>query len=343
MIKDTVSFWNWFKNNKDKYRNIHLQDMDTINVLLDDMTGELKKFSDGLYPEIGGREEPYELIITPQGIRDYFSDAEYLVMHAPPVEGWKFFALKPPHGLGFDFKMGDMELKPESIFFKPLTDPEDEEKTGLCILHKDYQETDTERRNALIHGLYLCLDSVLGERAVTLDINFLEFATLPENLEGTGILPVSELSGYIEWRKKERKHHDVKFPPEEVAVLKGNIDGKPAIILASRQYRYYSFTEEFPYLLTTTLYFNDPREDGLPNESMESIYETEDEIVGIIGQHGHHTASKTHNGKRTIYCYIDTYEHAVSFAEKIEQSITTHKTETDILFDKYWVQMKGYM
>ncbi|GEM_PF-6358138 len=343
-MKDTIPFWNWFKANHERYKNIHAHGMDTINQLLDELITELKKYSEGLFVEIGGRAEPYELIITPQGMRDYFADAEWLVLNSLPVDGWQYFALKPPHGMSFDFRMGDMELKPASIFFKPFVDEEDEESIGICVLHKDFQEEDEERRNALINGLYHCLDSVLGEYSVTLDINFLEFDKLPDGGETQeGILSISELVNYISWRKKERKMYEVRQPGDETSLLQGTRDNKPVFILVNRLFKHYNYKPEYPFLLTTQIQFNETRQDGLPEDSMEDIYSIEDYIVTTIGENGHHIVSETYDGIRTVYCYIDTLENAQRIRAAIYDGISSHKLNAEIAYDKYWVEVMGYM
>lgn len=343
MMKDPLPFWNWFSENNTRFRNMQQYDAAKITCLLDEIVGELKKYAEGLYAELGGRKAPFELIITAQGMSEYFADAAYLVLQAPPVEDWTFFALKPAHGTQFDFRMGDMELKPQSIFFRPLTDEEDGERIGVCILHSDYQTEDKERQQTLINGLYYCLDAVLGERSVTLDLNFLEFEVLPEGTEAEGILPVSELVNYISWRKKERQGYEVRFPESETTLLQGVREEKPVFLLVNRKYRYYHYTDDYPYLLYVILDFNDPRENGLPSESMEGIYEMEDLIDGIIGEHGHHIVSQTYNGKRTLYCYIDTLDHAREFSDKIRRCVISHTITTDITFDKYWISVREYM
>ena len=343
MLKDTTAFWTWFKEQQHKYRNIHEQDSHTINLLLDDIIAELRKYSEGLFVEIGGRGEPFELIITPQGIQQYFSDAAYLVLHAPPLEGWQFFALKPPHGMDFNFRMGDMELLADALYFKPLVDHEDQDKIGVCVLHKDYQTGDKERQHALINGLYHCLDTVLGEQSVTLDIDFLEFDTLPQRVAEDGILSIRALAGYIDWRKKERDSYEVRTPADSSTLLQGEIEGKPVLVMVAKNYKYYHYTEDYPYLLKVAILFNGVQENGLPAESMETIYALEDRLIALIGTDGHHVVSETHDGKRTAFCYIASLDQAKSIATTMQEQTDTHRLDYTIDYDKYWVDIKSYL
>lgn len=343
-MKNTVDFWNWFVIHHEKFRNIQEQEMGTINQLLDELIAELKKYSEGLFVEIGGKAEPFELIITPQGNKAYFSDAEYLVMKAPPLAGWTFIALKPAHGVDFNFKMGDMELHADAIYFIPLED-EDEEKIGVQILHKDYQTADIEKQNALINGLYYCLDSVLGEKAVTLDISFMDFDTLPDDFteHNHNLLPVTELKNYIAWKKKERKSYEVKFPEPEVTLLEGKIEDKPVLIQVNRNYRYYNYTADYPYLLKTFLRYQARPADGLPEDDLQQIYDAEEMIVSGTAVCGHYIVSETYHGTRTIYCYIDTYENAMALAAENRLKVSTHRLDADITYDKYWVGIDDFM
>lgn len=343
MIKDTNTFWSWFAQHERKYRNIQRHDGDKTKRLLTEIVSRLEAYTPGLSVEVGIYGDLYELVITAQGVAALFADAEWLVMHAPPLKNWRILALKPARGMQFDFRMGDIVLSPHTLSFRPLASEKDGDRIGICILYGGSSTDDEEHRQALINGIYYCLDVVLGELSATLDVELIEFAVRAREPGDTGMLPLSELSAYISWRKKERRAYKVRYPEHEKTLLQGGSPEKPVFVIVNRNYRYYDYMADYPYLLSCTLAFDRPMTNGLPAESMDKVYEAEDIIKKILGEQGHHVASRTRDGHRTIYCYVGTRTYAQHCAQQIEQAVTTYAIRTDTTFDKYWIAVRSFM
>ena len=64
------AFWNWFEQNKDE----------EPMALISSVNERLKLVSFGLSAELSVQSSPKELIVTPQGVKKFFSDAYALVM-----------------------------------------------------------------------------------------------------------------------------------------------------------------------------------------------------------------------------------------------------------------------
>lgn len=340
-------FWDWFDTNKAAYENFgaHYKDnFEQVNKLLDELISELQKVSPGLYAEIGGKDGDWELIITPQGIRQYFAATYELVELAPKIENWTIFATKPAHGLDFNFKMGDIEISPETISFIPLNNEEEPEEIAIRLFHKDYDEKDEPKRKAVVMGVYQALDSLLGEVSTSFDLDYVEFDAIPK--PEMKPLPLEELSGYINWKKKERAVAGIRFPEETVAVLRGERDEAPIMILVNRALKYYEYKNDFPYLLLVTILFNEVTEQGFPKEDMEPIYAIEDQIADVVckGEKGHFISTETFGGQRKIY-YAgkskEILEQQVAFLKKDLKSL--YSIDYKIFYDPFWVEASGYM
>ncbi len=347
MLNENITnFWNWFKDNKGEYENFNDKyrgDWDTVNKKLDALIGELQNFSEGLYVEIGGQEEPWELIITPQGRKEYFGDALAVVEHAPEINNWKFFGTKPAYGPNFNFKMNDIELNPNSITFVPIENEDAPDDIAIRVFHDHYTEEEGELRNAIIMGIYQSLDCLLGEVSVTFDINELGFAAKPQ--EGDKPLPLKELPGYIEWKKKERAIYDVQFPEEQITMLQGEYDGKPIMLLVNRMMKYYQFKKDFPYLLDVKLTYNATQDNGMPDEDMEPIHAIEDVLYNEVCTDGagHYIASESHDGIRRIMYFAKSIDKLKDNIISLKSKINSHEVSYETAYDPFWVSADIYL
>ncbi len=339
------AFWNWFDAHKDAYANFTKQynnDLEQINAALNKMIDQLQKVSEGLFVEIGGGEAPWELIITPQGAKDFFADAFAVVQEAPDYPDWKILATKPAYGTDFSFRMGDVEISPDTVRFIPLEMEDRPDDIAIRLFHSDYQEG--KAGNAVVMGIYQALDSLLGEVSTTFDIDYLEFSSAPE--EGINPLPLSELAGYIRWKKKERPLSGVRFPEDQVSLLQGENNGKPIIIIVNQQLRNYEFKTEYPYILKVTLLFDEVSEEGFPVGSMDAVYAIEDQLQKRLGQeaNGHFLVTETYDGKRKIHFAGASKEVLETQVNVLKKELKSPYTiQYDIYFDPFWVSASGYM
>jgi hypothetical protein len=123
--KNIEEFWNWFET----YKN------EEETALISSVNERLKQVSFGLSAELSVEKTPKELIITPQGIKQFFSDAYALVKDAPTIDGWKIVATKPALGEGHSFKMGSVEIDPKEVTFMPLNADEHPDDVAIRLYH----------------------------------------------------------------------------------------------------------------------------------------------------------------------------------------------------------------
>jgi hypothetical protein len=200
MSKEKV-FWNWFRKKSKIYSEINeLNDENKINKLLDSLLKHLHDYSEGLFFQIGGDNAVNELIISADGNKNYFTTVENLVDSAPKIRHWKIIAFKPPQGSDFVTKYKNAILNPKEIWFLPF-DNDDIVQLGLRFYIPNFAQKD---KDDYINGMYQVLDTILGEKACALDIDYVDVDNLPACPEAEGLIELVELPDYINWRKSQK-------------------------------------------------------------------------------------------------------------------------------------------
>lgn len=193
------NLWQWFEKENSKYLFLNeIQDEEEKEKYLDEFIIELHKYNENLYFEIGGRNEKLDLIITAEGLKEYFEDVEFLIAQAPELKNWNFIAFKPPMGTSFNLKYRDYNFNPNEIIFISLVNEETPNSVGIVVCYSDYNEYEKE---VLLGGTYLILDVILGEKSTTLDIEYLDVQKTPDNLDDYAWSYLSELRQYIDKKK----------------------------------------------------------------------------------------------------------------------------------------------
>lgn len=337
-------FWNWFSENQERFTGIHGKNMDEVNALFDEVLPVLHEYNEGLSLEISARKPPYEIIITAEGMKEYFASAEKLVAQAPAIPNWQITALKPAVGDHFDFKMGEITVNCENLQFIPLQDEDDEDAVAIRIIHRDYPVEDGALKNALTTGIYNVMDCLLGERNATLDISSLEITA--EQQEGEKLLPFKELPHYINWKKKERKITDVRHPEDSMSLYQGTVEGEQVFLTANTALNYYSFKTEYPILFRVIADFSQLfDEEGDKGEVLEPVYEIEDRIIHALktADKGFYLLSETKGDKRTTCFYTNDETFALSLLEKEQGSNSKILLTGETLFDPYWIEVSDFI
>ena len=120
-----------------------------------------------------------DLIITAQGNTEFFFAVELLVSKAPKFNDWNVIAFKPPMGSDFTTEYGGMEFDPKKTLFLPLATSANKKAVGMRVCYPDFEE---ESQDVFLVATHLMLEVILGEKAVALDIDYLEVKKTPENI-----------------------------------------------------------------------------------------------------------------------------------------------------------------
>ena len=193
-------FWDWFVANNKKYLFIGQVDRIEKENLVEEFIQKLHDFNDNLFFEMGGHPEAelVELIITAEGDKEFFGEVEYLVDKAPKIDNWEIIAFKPPMGIDFVTEYGGYKFDPKKTIFIPLHSEEEPTGVGIRVCYPEYNE---EEKEIFINGTYLMLDVILGEKSVTLDIDYLNVIQTPENIGDIDFMHLSEIEQFIDNKK----------------------------------------------------------------------------------------------------------------------------------------------
>tara|TARA_R110002049_G_scaffold297516_1_gene486500 strand:- start:3316 stop:3969 length:654 start_codon:yes stop_codon:yes gene_type:complete len=193
-------FWTWFTKSQNRFLFLSEIDGEEKENLLDEFLIELHKFNENIYFEIGGHEddEKVELIISAEGQMEFFPAVEKLTSCAPDYKSWEIIAFKPAMGKGFSLDYRGKKFDPEKIIFIPLNSKSNPNSIGLNICYPEFEESEEE---IFVNGTYLILDTILGEKSTTLDIDYLEVIKTPENIAEYNFGHLSDIAEYIADRK----------------------------------------------------------------------------------------------------------------------------------------------
>ena len=178
-------FWKWFLKNQTKLENF-ISSENRNYAIYNELTKQLKKFNDLLFPEITiDKENNFILIITPDGIRDGVNPTIEIVKSAPIIRGWKIKKFRQASDKislnfkGLQFTYDDIKIWRYFIL--------EQDKVDISVLIKNYDEKD----NRYISLAFLYLDHILGEYNVLTrvgEINFLGWDKLNDKIESVELL-----------------------------------------------------------------------------------------------------------------------------------------------------------
>jgi hypothetical protein len=192
-------FWNWFKENNEKYLYLDTINSSEREMLLDELLKELHNYIDKLFFQIGENNEgKKELIITAEGNKNYFDQVEHFVANAPKLEKWDIIALKPARKGNFITNYEGISINTVNTWFLALENGANPYTIGLRICTPDFK---TEDERKFLFAAFEALDSLLGEKTNALNIQYVEVALLPDQPAKQGLIELSELPNYIQWKK----------------------------------------------------------------------------------------------------------------------------------------------
>ena len=194
-------FWNWFSENSHRFSS--LAKNPSKGKLLDEILSRLHSVNAGLYLEVSVPVNGVnEFVITAEGKKSLFPVIDEMISVAPKLDGWKFTALRPPMGFGVGIKYAGVSLKPDEMWFLPLTAGPNAEQFGLRLGIPNLAHTD---KPAALNAGRILLDTCLGERQCAESIEHVEVVALPKNPKGEGFFALTELVDYLNWRESRRR------------------------------------------------------------------------------------------------------------------------------------------
>ncbi len=191
MANPKEKFWNWFIVNKNELENF-IKDPNRDFAIYHEMTEELQKFNELLYPEITVNDDKYVLIITPNGMSDGIEPTREIVEAAPLIDNWEFVRFRQPmdevslEQNGVQYESSDIEIIYEL----------DEARTKVNILVFIRNMKVDPRGYQTLAFLYM--DHILGEFNVITRVGYIDFKHLDPDKSVGGSISLLELRKVIE-------------------------------------------------------------------------------------------------------------------------------------------------
>ncbi len=191
MISKEKIFWEWFTINHKKIEEFITNREDYS--IYTELTEKVKEYHNLLNPELTQDEEGfYNLIITPDGIREGVEPTTKLVYSAPEIEEWKFFRLRQPKDK-FGLRINEVDVNIPDIKIVRKLDIENK-SVDIIVCFKDYVEENDDFKTV---G-FLMLDHVVGEINVMTRIDSIDFLNWEDLKEENDTFTLLELRKEIE-------------------------------------------------------------------------------------------------------------------------------------------------
>jgi Family of unknown function (DUF695). len=340
-IRSHEDFWAWFQKNEKSFYNVVRMKGNFERDFFDIVSPKLLQLRDGLFLLSGMFDDnTAELIITPDGNINNIVFAEELVGSAPHIEGWRFTALKPESGEGFDIRKGSVFVSEDNLEFFADEVWERPDEISISIFHSDINE---ENRDEFAGAILLFLDNYLGE---------LSFATRIDNISVVGegevngkLFPINELKTYLLMRESKfaEKYDGSRMNTDEDAftMMEAELEsGNPLIAVINTTLLKWDRKPSHPWIAGIQFVYGDEGNLGMPGEeTYKLLSEIEDDILSELkDSEGHlNVGRETANNERTVYFACKDFRKPSKVFERINKKHADRfQIESDIYKDKYW-------
>lgn len=347
------SLWEWFvEHEQTLFLAVKSKDSQKINDrFLQAIMPRLQATHDTLYCEIGMFDDATaELVISAQGDVKSFVFAEELVAAAPSLTRWKFTALKPSMGLhDMGIRMGGYAFDWKKIGFFYNDDPRYPDEIQLIFVHQDFT---AENRDLVTQGVFLFLETVLGERdAATLVDKGTVTGPSPDNKP---LIPMEKLIDFLSWKEKEfvEKYQGVRHQTnnDDYLALDGeDNDGFPSIAVVNKDLLNWDAKASHPWMLVLEIDYkktNGVGKKGLPDDKhYQLMTQLEEELCQQLPDSAGYLSLGRQTYKSTTTFFLackeyrnaskKTYELLQRYAQQLACSYEIYK-------DKYWKTMEAF-
>ncbi|MGV3620987.1 MAG: hypothetical protein ACO1OB_09220 [Archangium sp.] len=182
-----ADFWKWV--------GAHVAELKAVKTgqepVVTELSAELEKAAPGLVFELGVGTDPFEFVISADGIKDRFDDVKRLTGNAPQIPGMKVIAFRPRKTIdGFEMHIGSLQLAAADVKY---VSRQSDGKTSLDLYVEGFN---AETKEDVTRAGFVLLDATIGEYDMETKIGAIEFHGMPAP-EGSKPLPSlpAELDG----------------------------------------------------------------------------------------------------------------------------------------------------
>ncbi|MCG8700584.1 MAG: DUF695 domain-containing protein [Bacteroidales bacterium] len=338
-------FWNWFQENEQSFYKAITNGNDIEGEFFDKISPKLKQLKSGIW-FLAGMYTPQtaELVLTADGIAKNIVFIEELVQKSPTLENWRITALKPALDIDkVSISMAGYSFAKENLYFYANNHSEYPDEIDITVVYEHYQEKDKE---AIINGVYIFLDNILGELNFVVSIDHMQIVG-KQGVENE-LIPIEKLQDYLTWRQKEfvEKYDGIKHDTDKdnYAMLEAQLEnGKPLLATVNTDLIKWDKKASHPWVLHIEMEYRG-NEQGMPCKmDFELMNKIEDDIIlELKDADGYlNIARQTSDGLRDVYfaCKDFRLPSKVLYATQLKHN-SDLKIKYDIFKDKYWKSLQ---
>lgn len=340
-IKTYADFWRWFETNEKAFHRVVRNQQDIEKNFFDRVSPKLGKLHEGMFLLTGMCDpETAELIITPDGVIKNIVFAEEIVAAAPKLNGWRFTALKPESGEGFDIKKGNTVVGAASLRFRSNELWERPDEIDISLV---YDSLTDENRQEVTHAAYLFLDNYLGELKFAVEID--EFRVIGPMEANSASRPIEELKTYLTERAKAfREKYEgqrASTDDDEHTMIQGELQsGLPLIAVVNTTLLKWDRKASHPWIAAIDFAYEDSGNNGMPSDgNYRLLSHIEDEIlVELKDSEGYlNIGRETSDNKRTSFFACKEFRKLSKVLYSIQERYSNKfGIDFEIYKDKYW-------
>ena len=166
--------------------------------LLDDICARIQRIDEGLGCEVGGRNDPPELIVVSYSDAELFPLVDRIVAAAPDLLDWRVQALVPPRGFDFKINWSGVEICCDELVFNPLQSAVPG-SLGIALYLPD---AIFEIEGAPYQAAWRIIETGLGERETALKIQHVQAEPISSD-DLTDFIKLSQLQDYVAWHDRK--------------------------------------------------------------------------------------------------------------------------------------------
>ncbi len=341
-ITNNADFWNWFLKNEKDFFNIVKSHNDIEGNFFDKLAPKLAELKDGYYYLTGMFDDnTAELVFTADGNTKNIVFVEELVAQAPPINGWKFTALKPALSIeNVSIEMAGNKFNADNLFFYANIQPNYPDEIDISLVHNDYN---IENKKPITNGSFIFLDNCLGELDFLNNIDNLKVIGKNEAVEE--LIPIGKLKDFLTWRQKEftEKYDGVRYDTEndKYSILQAELEsGNNLLATINTQLLNWDCQASHPWIAVLIIKYEGLNNKGMPSsDDYETLKNIEDEIMLVLeDKNGYlNVGRQTAEGEREIYFACKDFRKPSKVFHLIQKKYADRfSIDYDIYKDKYW-------
>jgi hypothetical protein len=337
-------FWSWFAANGDRLRGAVYSGDDTAReAAMDELRDAVAEVAKGVVLELGRGPDsgPGQLIVSADGRPAGVDLVKELVGDAPAIPGWEVIAFRPRMQVGdsIEIAIENERVGPADVHFDVTPG---EEGLALTLYVRGLTEANKQLRGL---GASLLAEHAVGERDALTLLGSLDVQPLPA--DPGPLRPFGELVGTLAAAHKQKYPPPgrLSIPDDGWLLMRGTIQGAPAMLLFNSGLRPYAGHPVYDRRLTVSIPFHEVDDEGMPGSAeFEAASAVGDLVAESLteGQQSLYAMAITGRGRRDLVFYASDPDAALSRVSAIRAEGQTHPIEVAVEWDSFWDMFSSF-